>query len=72
MNKCNTNKYLVIANLAAFVYFFIGHFVAIPDFIEGFCIGLAITFYLIGLYANKNDITKLQQFKKRLLKPQIR
>lgn len=67
MKKQKSNNYLIIANLSAFLYFFIGHFVVIPDFVKGVCIGLSIALYPIGLYAVNHDISKLQRFKKNLV-----
>lgn len=71
MKRHNTNKYHVIANLSALVYFLIGHFINLPDLVKGFSIGLCIALYPIGLYSSDNDISKLQCFKKNLIKRYI-
>lgn len=67
MTKCNSNRYLIIANLSAMIYFFIGHFVNLPDIVRGFCLGVCIALYPIGLYALNHDISKLQSFKTKLI-----
>jgi hypothetical protein len=67
MTRKKTNKYLVIASFSTFVYLGVGHFVQLPDFLVGFCVGISIVFYLIGGYAINHDISKLQNFKKKLI-----
>ena len=67
MKRCESNKYLVISNISAFIYLFIRHFIKIPDVVEGFCVGICIALYPIGLYALKRDLSKVKQFKKRLI-----
>lgn len=67
MARIKTNKYLVIASLSTFVYLGVGHFVRLPDFLVGFCVGISIVFYIIGGYAVNHDISKLQTFKKSLI-----
>lgn len=67
MKGSKSNKYLVISNISAFIYLFIGHFIKLPDIVEGFCVGICIALYPIGLYALKHDLSKVKQFKKRLV-----
>jgi hypothetical protein len=67
MKRGNLNKYLIVASFFAIIYFGIGHFIRLPDSISGICIGGCIGFYPIGLYALNHDISKLQNFKKRLI-----
>jgi hypothetical protein len=64
MRRFKSNRYLVIASLSAFVYFGVGHFVNLPDIVEGFCVGLCIVFYLKGLF----DFSKVQSLKKNLIR----
>ena len=67
MAKHSSNKYLTIANLSTFIYLGLGHFVALPNIVEGFCVGIAISFYLICLYDFNHDISKLKCFKKNVI-----
>lgn len=66
MRIYNSNKYLAAAGFSGFIYFGIGHFVQLPAVIEGFSMGICITIYLISLYSLNNDISKIQNFKKKL------
>lgn len=67
MKTRKPNKYLVIANISALTYFLIGRFIPLPDFVLGFCLGICLVFYPIGLYGLKHDLNKLQDFKKTLI-----
>lgn len=67
MKRGNLNKYLVVASFFSFIYFAVGHFIQLPDIIEGVCLGACIVLYPIGLYALNHDISKLQNFKKKLI-----
>ncbi|NRD77842.1 hypothetical protein HPT25_10520 [Bacillus sp. BRMEA1] len=40
----------------------------LPDFIEGLCIGIGIALELIGIYTMKHDISKLRNFKMKIVK----
>lgn len=64
MRRFKSNRYLVIASLLAFVYLGVGHFVNLPDIVEGFCVSLSIVFYSRGLF----DLSKVQSFKKNLIR----
>lgn len=63
MRRFNSNRYLVIASLSSLVYLRVGHFVNLPDIVEGICVGLCIVLYPIGLF----DLSKLRSFKKNLI-----
>ena len=63
MRSFKSNKYFVIASLSTFVYLGVGHFVKLPNIVEGFCVGLSIAFYLVGL----SDLSRFQSFKKDLI-----
>ena len=38
----------------------------LPDFIEGFCIGLGLVLVFVGMYSEKHDISRLKNYKKTL------
>jgi hypothetical membrane protein len=40
----------------------------IPEFIVGLCAGLGLTLFLIGIYSEKHDISKLRNYKKMLFR----
>lgn len=42
--------------------------VRLPGFIEGFLLGLGIALELIGIYAEKHDLSKFRIFKVKLFK----
>ena len=63
MRSFKSNKYFVIASLSTFVYLGVGHFVKLPNIVEGFCVGLSNAFYLVGLF----DLSRFQSFKKNLI-----
>lgn len=67
MKRVKLNKYLAAASFFTFIYFAVGHFIQLPDIIEGICFGACIVLYSIGLYALNHDISKLQNFKKKLI-----
>ncbi|WP_286910964.1 hypothetical protein [Clostridium sp. UBA1652] len=68
MREIKSNKYLLFASLAALVYFFGRGFINIPDVVEGFCVGLSIVLYSVGLYSINHDINKLKDGKRNLFK----
>lgn len=61
------NIYLVVANIAAFTYLFIGRFIELHDFLAGFCVGISIVFYPAGLFIFFNKNNKLRDYKRRLM-----
>lgn len=66
MKRCKSNKYLVLASFSGFILFFIGHFIKLPDILEGFCVGICIALYPIGIYTLQHDAGKIQKFKRNL------
>lgn len=66
--RTTTNKYLATGYIASFIYFGVGHFIHLPDFIAGLCVGISLAAYSIGLYAIHHDVSKLHNFKKRLFR----
>lgn len=42
--------------------------IKMPDFVEGLGLGMGIACELMGAYAMNHDLSKLRNFKKRLLK----
>ncbi|MDV4150227.1 hypothetical protein R0131_05185 [Clostridium sp. AL.422] len=38
----------------------------LPEFINGFCVGLAIILILLGAYRENHDINKLKNFKRNI------
>ena len=43
-------------------------FTLLPDFIEGFCVGIGIVLVFIGMYAYNHDISKFRNNKINFLK----
>lgn len=65
MRRCKPNKYTRIGSLAIIIFFVTKDF--IPDFLKGILLGLGIFGYLLGIYSENHDISKLQEWKKSLL-----
>jgi hypothetical protein len=64
--KKNNNYIKVGIVLNAFSLFF-SRFTIIPDFILGLCLGAGISIMLLGIYAEKHDISKLRSYKLALI-----
>lgn len=39
----------------------------LPEFIKGFCVGLALILIFIGIYSENHNISKLRNYKKNIL-----
>lgn len=64
MHKFNNYTYLGL--LLNGLWIFSISFNLLPDFVEGLCVGLGLTFIFIGMYAEKYNISKLRAYKKAL------
>jgi hypothetical protein len=60
------NNYTCLGLLLNGLWLFSIPFNLLPDFIEGLCVGLGLTFIFVGLYAEKHNISKLKNYKKAL------
>lgn len=60
------NKYISFGLLINGFGLFSKQFFQLPEFINGFCVGLGITLILWGAYIQKHDITKIKNFKKKI------
>ena len=69
MNRSNLkgNWPVMIGALASFVYFGVGHFVALPEFVRGLLLGVSIAGYALGLLVLKFGFNRLRQWKRGLL-----
>ncbi len=61
------NNYIRSGLLIYVLCLFLKEFFHLPEFLSGFCLGLAIALMLWGGYIENHDITKIKNFKKRLL-----
>lgn len=66
MERRKLNKYLIIANLSSFIFLMNGRLFTLPDILHGFCSGITVSMFLIGIYAYDHDINKLKEFKRKL------
>ena len=65
MRKLNNH---ISFGLLIYVFWAISkEFFQLPEFINGFCLGLSIVLMLLGAYRENHDITKIKKFKKDLL-----
>lgn len=62
-----TNRPLYVAVSASFICFGVGHFVDIPELLQGFLMGIGLVGCALGAYAIKHDISNIQNGKKNLL-----
>lgn len=68
MKKRKMNKYISSGLLLISTVLFLEHLIDLPEIIQGFGLGLGICLELIGAFTSKYDMTKLKEFKKRILK----
>lgn len=61
------NNFLSLGLVFNAIWLLSKHFNLLPDFVEGFCLGIGIVLILMGMYAGNHDISKLRNFKKNLL-----
>jgi hypothetical protein len=58
---------MVVGAVASFIYFGVGHFIEIPDFAEGFLLGISAAGYIVGAFVAKFGFDRISGWKKRLL-----
>ena len=58
---------MMIGAIGMFVYFGVGHFVALPEALCGFLLGLSIACLLFGAVAAKFGFERFRGWKKSLL-----
>lgn len=67
MKSAKMNKYMKWGLLINSFYIGIKQFIAIPDSIACFVIGVGASLLVFGIYAANHDITKLKNWKRNLL-----
>lgn len=72
MKGIKSNKCLFFASIGSLMYFLGGDFLNTHEFVKGFCVGISIVLYLVGLYSINHDINKLKDGKRNLLKKIVR
>lgn len=60
------NNYIYFGVFFNGLWLLSNHLIFLPDFIEGVCVGVGLTFTLIGIYAVNHDISALKKYKKTL------
>lgn len=68
MKNAKMNKYIRWGLLINSFYIGIKQFIAIPDFIACFVMGVGISLLVFGIYTTNHDITKFKICKRNLLK----
>ncbi|MCF0146971.1 MAG: hypothetical protein HUJ77_01095 [Clostridium sp.] len=61
------NNYIRNGLLIYVLCLLFNQFFQLPEFLNGFFLGLAITLMIWGGYAENHDITKIKNYKKRIL-----
>lgn len=61
-----SNNYIGLGIFLNGLWLLSNQFDMFPDFIEGLCVGVGITFILIGMYKENHNINKFKDYKKRL------
>lgn len=60
------NNYIRSGLLIYVICLFLKHFFQLPEFFNGFFLGLAIVLMLWGGYIENRDINKLKNFKRKI------
>lgn len=58
---------LIIGAIGSLLYFGVGHFVQMPDFLKGLLLGISVAGYVVGLLVVKYGFSHIRNWKKRLL-----
>lgn len=61
------NNYLLFGLLINSFWLASRYLFPLPEFINGFCVGLSITLLLWGAYIENHDISKIKDFKRKVL-----
>ena len=64
MKSAKMNKYMRWGLLINSFYIGIKQFIAIPDSIACFVMGIGISLLVFGIYSTKHDITKFKEWRK--------
>ena len=72
MRQDRVNMYLSIGILLAGVSIGLNHFIRLPDFLYGLGLGLGIALELTGTFALSNNIKKIREFKRRILRALVK
>jgi len=60
------NNYIRTGLLIYVFWLFSKQFFQLPEFLNGFCSGLAIALMLWGRYIKNHDVSRLKNFKRRI------
>lgn len=66
------NNYICIGLFFNSLWLVSNRFIVLPEFINGLCVGIALSFMLLGIYAENHDISKLKNYKKALFRKVLR
>jgi hypothetical protein len=58
---------MLIGALCSFIYFGVGHFIQMPDFLRGLLLGISAAGYIVGALVAKYGFARIRNWKKRLL-----
>lgn len=62
------NNYQLLGLLFTGIYLISIRFRLLPDFVEGFCVGIGIMLTLLGMISYKHDISKFRKSKMNFFK----
>ena len=62
-----TNNYILAGLLINTFWLSSRYLFPLPEFINGFCVGLSITLIIWGAYIQSHDISKIKNFKRKIL-----
>jgi len=62
------NKNLCIGAFFSGIAILSNYFIKLPDFVSGFCIGISLLSYSIGIYEINHDIANIKTFKSNFFK----
>lgn len=61
------NNYITIGLLLNGIFLISNRFNLLPDFFQGFCVGLGIVLIFFGMYTQKQKANNIRKYKKDLL-----
>ncbi|WP_300379431.1 hypothetical protein [Clostridium sp.] len=61
------NNYICWGLLLNAIWIFSNRFNLLPDFFEGLSVGLGVLFIFIGMYSEKYNMSKVEDYKKKAI-----
>lgn len=61
------NNYIRFGLLIYAFWMISKEFFQLPEFVNGFCVGLSIVLLLLGAYRENHNINKLKNFKRKVI-----